>query len=276
MSAADPILEVREMNVTFGAQKALDNVSISVPSNSVFGLIGPNGAGKTTLIDAVTGYVRPRSGVVTLGDRTITQLSPSRISRAGLTRSFQSLELFDDMIVADNLRVASEPQDVRAYVSDLGWPTERKLNAAVKAAVTDFRLEDDLTEFPRDLTYGRRRLLAIARAVAVEPSILLLDEPAAGLDDGERRELSSLLRQLARDWGMGILLIEHDMDLVMRTCDRITVLNFGKQIATGTPQEVRAHPAVIASYLGEAVDEDTIPEPHEEPRPVTGGGLKNQ
>jgi sulfate-transporting ATPase len=269
-------LGINDLTVHFGGVRALDGVALTVAPGEIVGLIGPNGAGKTTLIDAVTGYVRPRAGTVTLGGRTITRLSPSRISRAGVTRSFQSLELFDDMTVADNLRVASESQDVRAYISDLGYPVVRKLNAAVKAAVSDFRLGDDLTEFPRDLTYGRRRLLAIARAVAVEPSILLLDEPAAGLDDGERRELSDLLRQLAHDWRMGILLVEHDMDLVMRTCDRITVLNFGKQIATGTPQEVRADPAVIASYLGEVLDEETLAGQQEEPRPVAGGGLKNR
>jgi sulfate-transporting ATPase len=184
-------------------------------------------------------------------------MSPSRIARAGLTRSFQSLELFDDMTVLDNLRTASEPDDARAYVTDLGRPVARPLSAAVHAAVTDFKLEDCLHELPTDLTYGRRRLLAIARAVAVEPSVLLLDEPAAGLDDAERAELSTLLRRLSRDWGMGILLVEHDTDLVMRTCDRITVLNFGEQIATGTPREVRADAAVIASYLGEPADVET-------------------
>jgi ABC-type branched-subunit amino acid transport system ATPase component len=251
-------LSVDKVTVAFGGVRALHDVSLTIAPGEILGLIGPNGAGKTTLIDTVTGFVRPRDGTVRLDDKMLTQTSPSKIARAGLTRSFQSLELFDDMTVLDNLRTASEPDDMRAYLTDLGLPTTPPLSAAVHAAVMDFKLDDCLNDLPTDLPYGRRRLLAIARAVAVEPSVLCLDEPAAGLDDAEREELSTLLRRLSHDWGMGILLVEHDTDLVMRTCDRITVLNFGEQIATGTPAEVRNDPAVIASYLGEVSEEQAV------------------
>ncbi|HEY4098071.1 MAG TPA: ATP-binding cassette domain-containing protein [Baekduia sp.] len=251
-------LSVDHVTVAFGGVRALHDVSLTIAPGEILGLIGPNGAGKTTLIDTVTGFVRPRDGTVRLDDKMLTTTSPSRIARAGLTRSFQSLELFDDMTVLDNLRTASEPDDLRAYLTDLGLPTTPPLSAAVHAAVMDFKLDDCLSDLPTDLPYGRRRLLAIARAVAVEPSVLCLDEPAAGLDDAEREELSTLLRRLSHDWGMGILLVEHDTDLVMRTCDRITVLNFGEQIATGTPAEVRNDPAVIASYLGEVSEEQAV------------------
>ncbi|HVW42533.1 MAG TPA: branched-chain amino acid ABC transporter permease/ATP-binding protein [Amycolatopsis sp.] len=247
-------LEVQGLTVRYGGVTALNEVSLRVEPGQVVGLIGPNGAGKTTLVDAVTGFTR-LSGTVLLDGRDITGWSPARLSRAGIARSFQSLELFDDMTVLDNLRVAAEPRGWASYVLDLFWARTPPLSAAALTTIREFDLVGELGHRPSDLPYGRRRQVGIGRAVATAPSILMLDEPAAGLDDRETRELGSLIRGLARNWGMGVLLIEHDVDLVMSTCDRVYALDFGSRVAEGTPAEIRRSPAVIASYLGEPASE---------------------
>jgi ABC-type branched-subunit amino acid transport system ATPase component/branched-subunit amino acid ABC-type transport system permease component len=246
---APATLSLNGVTVQFGGVTALDAVSMSVGPAEVVGLIGPNGAGKTTLIDAVTGFVRSR-GAITLDDRDIRGRSTSRLANLGVARSFQSVELFEDMTILDNLRVASEPRDSWSYLKDLFWPRKAPLSAATVAAIREFGLEDVLSLRPAELPYGLRRLVGMARAVAREPSILLLDEPAAGLDDGETAELAALIRRLASDWGMGILLIEHHVEMVMGVCDRVYALNFGTPIAAGTPSEVRRADAVIKAYLG--------------------------
>jgi sulfate-transporting ATPase len=192
---------------------------------------------------------------VRLDDKDLTRLPPAKRARAGVSRSFQSLELFEDATVFDNLRAASDPRDKISYLRDLVYPVSPPLPSSVVAAIREFDLEDDLQRDVQDLPYGRRRLLAIARAIASQPSVLLLDEPAAGLGDRETAELAHLVRRLADDWGIGVLLIEHDMNFVMSVCDHIVVLNFGRQIAAGTPDEVRNHPAVVAAYLGEREDD---------------------
>jgi ABC-type branched-subunit amino acid transport system ATPase component/branched-subunit amino acid ABC-type transport system permease component len=252
-------LEVRDVSVRFGGTTAVDTVSLSVQPGRVVGLIGPNGAGKTTLIDAVTGFVRRAGGTILLDGREIQGWSPFRRARSGLGRSFQSLELFEDSTVLDNLRAASDPRDLWSYVGDIFHPTNPELPGEVVSAIREFRLEDDLDRPTEDLPYGRRRLLAIARAVATQPSVLLLDEPAAGLGDIESSELANLVRRLADDWGIGVLLVEHDMNFVMSVCDEIVVLDFGRKIAEGTPAEIRNDPTVIAAYLGEA-EEDIMGE----------------
>jgi sulfate-transporting ATPase len=256
-------LAVEGLTVRFGSVTAVDGVSFSVGPGEVVGLIGPNGAGKTTVIDAVTGFVRPAAGEVTFGGRPIGRLSPARRARLGLRRSFQSLELFDDLDVEGNIRAGAEQGASRAsWVGDLLWPGRHPLAPAAVAAVRGFDLAGDLRSSPEELPYGRRRLVGIARAVASGPSVVLLDEPAAGLDEAESRELAGLVRGLARERGMGILLVEHDVPLVMATCDRIVCVDFGAVIAAGTPDEVRGDERVVAAYLGTGPGgEPAAPEP---------------
>ncbi len=269
------ILRLDGVSVRYGGVVAVDDVSFSVTPGSIVGLIGPNGAGKTSLIDAVTGFTRA-SGSVRLDDQPLLGLPPARRARAGVSRSFQSLELFEDATVLDNLRAASDPRDRWSYLRDLVWPASPPLPGSVVAAIREFGLEDDLHRHVQDLPYAQRRLLAIARAIASQPSVLLLDEPAAGLGDVETAELAHLVRRLADDWGIAVLLVEHDMNFVMSVCDRIVVLDFGRQIAEGTPEAVRADPAVVAAYLGERDDDHDSPAGLEadapsEPAPVAGG-----
>jgi ABC-type branched-subunit amino acid transport system ATPase component/ABC-type branched-subunit amino acid transport system permease subunit len=244
-------LKVSDLTVRFGGVVAVDAVSLEVAPGEIVGLIGPNGAGKTTFIEAVTGFVAPQAGAVFLGDADLSRVRPYKRARAGIVRTFQSLELFEDFSAWDNFQVAIEPRDRMAYLTGLVHPGRARLSETAEAVIDLFGLKPYLDRFPRDLPYGTRRLLGIARAVACGPNTLLLDEPAAGLDDGTTARLASLLRMLAVTSDVGVLLVEHDMNLVMEVCDRIVVMDFGKVICSGAPAEVRADPAVIAAYLGE-------------------------
>lgn len=253
---AEPVraqeLEISGLTVRFGASHAVDDVSLRVEPGEIVGLIGPNGAGKTTLIDAVTGFVPRAAGTIRLGEQDLGGRGAHARVRAGVARSWQSLELFEHITVLENLQIAAD-LDSRVPSSGLlarARGREHKLSAAASLAVSDFELAGDLARMPNELPYGRRRLVAIARAVTLRPSVLLLDEPAAGLDEHESAELGHLLRRLAESWGLGILLVEHDLHLVMSTCDRIVVLDAGKKIAEGSSEEVRRDPAVIGAYIG--------------------------
>jgi ABC-type branched-subunit amino acid transport system ATPase component/branched-subunit amino acid ABC-type transport system permease component len=243
-------LVVDGLTVRFGAVVAVENVSLVVDPGTVVGLMGPNGAGKTTLIDAVTGFVEVASGSVRVDDRRLNAMSAARRASLGISRTFQSLELFEEVSVSDNIRVAIEARDSWGYWNDLWWPRRAALSSAAEAAIGMFGLSRDLERRPGELPLGRRRLVAIARAIAAEPSVLLLDEPAAGLDEEETQELGQLIRRLASEWGLAILLVEHDVPLLMSTCDKLVAIDFGHVIATGPPEEVRHHPQVIESYLG--------------------------
>ena len=248
-------LEIRDVVVRFGGVTAVDRVNLRMRPGEVVGLIGPNGAGKTTLIDAMTGFVKPAGGTIVFGGRPIDRWSASRRARAGLRRSFQSLELFEDVTVGENLHAGADRASWRSWLTDLFRPGRHPLPPTALDAIRGFGLTDDLGRRPTDLPYGRRRLVGIARAVASAPSVVMLDEPAAGLDEHESQELAGLIRGLADARAMAVLLVEHDVALVMSTCDRIVVLDFGRVIAEGTPDEVRGDPAVIAAYLGESVEQ---------------------
>jgi sulfate-transporting ATPase len=258
-------LVVRDLTVRYGGVVAVDGVGLEVYPGEVVGLIGPNGAGKTSLMDAVSGFTA-YTGEVFLDDRPLADWAPHRLAAAGLVRSFQGLELFAEMTVLENLQVPQDRHGGWRTAAELVRPGPSTLPPMTVAAVQEFGLGSVLNRTPDEISYGQRRLVAIARAVAAEPSVLLLDEPVSGLDDHESREFSRLVRRLADSWGMAVLVIEHDMDFVMRISDRLVVIDFGKKICEGTPDEVRNDPAAIAAYLG---DESGAaePEPSVEPAP---------
>ena len=254
-AAVEPVpgatLSITGLTVRFGSVLAVDDVSMEVRPGEVVGLIGPNGAGKTTLIDAVTGFVPVSGGSIALDGRRIDQLNATRRARLGLRRSFQSLELFEDISVEENIRAGSDQHaSRRSWVTDLFWPGRHDLPPTAVAAVREFELEPHLDKTPEELPYGRRRLVGIARTVASGPSVVMLDEPAAGLDENETTELARLIRRLADERNMGVLLVEHDVSLVMSTCDRVVVIDFGSVIASGTPAQIRGDQAVRDAYLG--------------------------
>ena len=253
-------LTVDGLRVSFGPVVAVDDVSLEVRPGEVVGLIGPNGAGKTTFIDAVTGFCPAAGGEIRLDGERIDRLNATRRARLGIRRSFQSLELFEDISVEENIRAGSDLRaSRRSWLTDLLWPGHHDLPSPAVAAVHEFELEPLLAQTPEELPYGKRRLVGIARTVASGPSIVLLDEPAAGLDENESAELAHLIRRLASDRNMGVLLVEHDMNLVMSTCDRVVVVDFGRVIASGSPDEVRRDPAVREAYLGEQAPADETP-----------------
>ncbi len=197
------------------------------------GVIGANGAGKTTLIDAITGFV-PSRGTVVLGDEDLSAMPAHQRAQAGIARSWQSLELIEDLSVFDNLRTAADPSSSNSVLLDLIRPARGKPSRALIQAIRVLGLEEYLHRVPGDLTTGQRKLVALARAMASEPSVLLLDEPCSGLDQHEREEVGRVIRTLAESWGVGVLLVEHDIHLVRRIADRIVALDFGHVIARGT------------------------------------------
>ena len=227
------LLSATAISVSFGGVRAVDSVDLHVDRGRLVGCIGPNGAGKTTLVDALTGFV-PNTGRVELAGRDITRCAPHERVRAGLVRTWQSVELFDDLTVAENVRVAA-----------------RSDNAA-HAALETLGMQSLAGATPNGLPYGSRKLVGIARALAANPSVCCLDEPAAGLDTHESAALGVQLRAIV-DAGTALLLVDHDMGLVMSVCDEIFVIESGSVIARGTPEQISRDERVIAAYLGERV-----------------------
>jgi ABC-type branched-subunit amino acid transport system ATPase component len=248
-------LQIEDLTIRYGGVVAADSITLEVRPGEVVGLIGPNGAGKTSLMDAVSGFARYQ-GRVLLDGRRIDEWRPHRRASAGLVRSFQSLELFAEMTVFENLQVARDGLGGWRMLLELVRPAEQKLLPITVAAVQEFGLGPVLQRSPDELSYGQRRLAAIARAVAAEPSVLLLDEPVAGLSERESQELAQLVRRLADAWGIGVMVIEHNMDFVMSICDRITVIDFGRFVCSGTPDEVRRDRRAISAYLGDELHEN--------------------
>ena len=249
------LLQLRDVGVRFGAVTALGGVSFEVDEGSLFGLIGPNGAGKTTLIDAVSGFLPQATGDVLFASERLNKLPAHRRAHRGLIRTFQSLELFEDLTVRENLLVAAEPQTWLTSIVDLVRPGRESPVEAVEHALEVVGLSHAATRMPSELSNGQRKLVAVARALASQARLVMLDEPAAGLDTRESRELGAHLRAVV-DSGVTMLLIDHDMGLVLGICDRVHVLDFGVTIAEGTPAEIRADSRVISAYLGESDDSD--------------------
>jgi ABC-type branched-subunit amino acid transport system ATPase component/ABC-type branched-subunit amino acid transport system permease subunit len=247
-------IEVRNLSVRFGGVRALDDVSFTIRSGEILGLIGPNGAGKTTLLDIITGFTRQTDGSVLLDGARIDSWSPERRARAGIGRSWQGVELFDGMTVRENLLVAADNQARSRYFSDLVHPGRLPRSTVVDDVVETLGLAEVMDKRTTTLSQGDARLVGIARAVAAEPGFLLLDEPAAGLDTHETQEFGRVIRMLAQRMGMGVVLIEHDVPLVTAICDRIVVLDFGHQIAMGTPEDIGRDQQVIDAYLGAEVE----------------------
>jgi branched-chain amino acid transport system ATP-binding protein len=251
----ESVLEVRDLSVRFGGIRAVSGVSLAVGAGEILSIIGPNGAGKTTIFNVVTGLYRPTAGEVRLRGRPISTLPTHARARMGVARTFQNIRLFRDLTVGENVRVARYGRARTGLVGALlrtpGFRRDRgETDARVEALLDEVGLRGRGGELARSLPYGDQKRVELARALAVEPSVLLLDEPAAGMSTGEADALMALIRGL-RDQGLAILLVEHHIRVVMGVSDRVVVLNHGELIAEGPPAAVRRDPAVIAAYLGE-------------------------
>jgi branched-chain amino acid transport system ATP-binding protein len=251
-----PVLEARDVTRRFGGLVAVNNVSFSVQNNEIFGLIGPNGAGKTTLFNLITGLMPPSSGQLIYAGDDITKLRPYQIAAKGIARTFQNLRLFGNLSALENVAIAQHIHNKTGVVQGiLGLPPaatqERQTISNSLELLELVGLAERAEEKARNFPYGDQRRLEIARALALKPKLLLLDEPAAGMNPNEKGALSELIRQIRDTFNLTVLLIEHHVPLVMGLCDRIAVLDFGQLIALGEPEKVKNDPAVIEAYLGD-------------------------
>ena len=263
-------LRIDKLSLSFGGLKAVSDFSMDMPSGCLHGLIGPNGAGKTTVFNLLTGVYRPDTGSVHLGDTRIDGKKPSQIARAGMARTFQNIRLFGELSVIDNVRTAAGVRTKSGWFRTL---VRSPLHVAEERAITERSMEllgilgitHRVDEQAKSLPYGDQRRLEIARALATEPQVLLLDEPVAGMNTQEKREMRGLIQSLREQFGVSILLIEHDMGLVMEICEKITVIDHGVTIAVGSPKEIQDNPAVIEAYLGVPDEDEKVPPPDAPP-----------
>ncbi|MDO9079804.1 MAG: ABC transporter ATP-binding protein [Desulfuromonadales bacterium] len=249
------MLEVKEITCVFGGLIALDQVSFAIRQGEITGVIGPNGAGKTTLFNIVSGIYSRTAGQVLFNGRDISGLPPDQLARLGLVRTFQNIELFGQMTVLENVMVGLHTKShcgILACALKLPWhlAEERRIRSRALQLLDYVGIADLAEQSAASLPFGKGRLLEIARALALEPQIMLMDEPAAGLNSRETWELGDLIRKI-RSSGVTVVLVEHDMELVMDVCDAIVVLNLGQKLAEGTPRQIQDNSAVIAAYLGE-------------------------
>ncbi len=261
----EPILDVKQLTMNFGGLRALDNVDLDVRQGEIVALIGPNGAGKTTFFNCITGIYDPSGGDVLISapkngkTQRINGLKPNRVTEKGLARTFQNIRLFHNMTVLENVMIGCHCRMKAGILGAVlrGVSTRREEKAVVQKSYSILEkigLEKYVNDFAKNLPYGAQRRLEIARAMATDPFMLLLDEPAAGMNPHETDELDELIIRIRENEGISILLIEHDMKLVMSLSDRIFVMDYGKKIAQGSPEEIRKNPAVIKAYLGEEID----------------------
>ncbi len=249
------LLEVKHIYKSFGGVKAIQDFSIEANAGEIHGIIGPNGAGKTTIFNTISGVYTPDQGTVILDGQDITKLEQHKITRLGMGRTFQNIRLFKGLTVEENVMCAFDPQSQYGIIGGLLPTPKRRAEEKRGRELCEKYLEivgmkDYLRERPENLSYGMQRRIEIARALMCEPKILLLDEPAAGLNPTEVGELTELIQRISREIGFGILLIEHRLELVMSISHKIHVQNFGETIAVGTPEEVQHNPQVIEAYLG--------------------------
>jgi branched-chain amino acid transport system ATP-binding protein len=250
------LLEVKNLGISFGGLRAADDVSLSIEEGQLYGLIGPNGAGKTTVFNLLTGVYRPTTGTIKINGENIVGKTPSEICQAGIARTFQNIRLFKKMTVLDNVKTAFHNEvQYNLATSLLRLPKyfklEKDMNEKAMEILKVFDLDGEANYLASNLPYGKQRKLEIARALATNPKLLLLDEPAAGMNPNETAELMDTIRLVRDRYRITILLIEHDMKLVSGICEKILVLNFGTELASGTPEVVLNNPEVITAYLGE-------------------------
>ena len=250
------MLEVNHLAIQFGGLRAVDGFNVSIEKGQLYGLIGPNGAGKTTIFNLLTGVYKPTEGIIRLDGQDITGKSTIEINKAGIARTFQNIRLFKDMPVLDNVKVGLHNHH---YYSTLAgilrlpkyYKVEKEMDEKAMEILKVFDLDKEADTLAGNLPYGKQRKLEIARALATNPKLLLLDEPAAGMNPNETQELMDTIRFVQKHFGMTILLIEHDMKLVGGICEEVTVLNFGQVLAQGETLKVLKDPAVVTAYLGE-------------------------
>ena len=251
-----PMLEVKELSIQFGGLRAVDGLNMRVNKGQLYGLIGPNGAGKTTVFNMLTGVYKPTSGGIFLNGANITGKPPVEINKSGIARTFQNIRLFKAMSVLDNVKVGMQNQTKNTTIEGIlrlprYFKEEKQMNEKAVELLKVFDLDGEKDQFSANLPYGKQRKLEIARALATDPKLLLLDEPAAGMNPNETAELMDTIRFVREKFDMTILLIEHDMKLVAGICEELTVLNFGQELAQGKTSAVLNDPKVITAYLGD-------------------------
>lgn len=252
------LLETKDLGITFGGLRAVGNFNISIGDDELVGLIGPNGAGKTTIFNLLTGVYLPTEGEILVDDRSVVGLKPYQIVEKGLSRTFQNIRLFKNLTVLDNVKIAFHHKMEYGTANTLlrlprtkFWKEEADIDKRGRELLALFKMEDKADTLAKNLPYGKQRELEIARALATNPKLLLLDEPAAGMNPQETKELMDTIHFIRENFDVSILLIEHDMNLVMGICERIVVIDYGMIIAKGTPDEIKNNEKVIGAYLGQ-------------------------